>query len=135
MKHRVRHALQGLNYLVMIEFEVFGNRWYHEEWTDDDGFNVNVPRGRLIAPHIQGLLWGQRPSRRQRAQFAGGILNAPSIKLMPLRNFAGAVHGQTPLHGPGVTRSTRRQPSPLSMGCHAAQAAPSAVLSGMAAHG
>jgi hypothetical protein len=91
MKHRVRRALKGLNYLVMIEFEVFGNRWYHEEWTDDDGFNVNVPRGRLITPHIQGLLWGERPSRRQRAQIAGGILNAPSIKLMPLRNFAGAV--------------------------------------------
>jgi hypothetical protein len=91
IKYQVRRALKGLNYLVMIEFQVFGNLRYREEWTDEQGFNVDVEYGRVIAPHIQGLLWGKRPSRRQRAQFAGGIFNAPSIKLMPLSNLAGAV--------------------------------------------
>lgn len=90
IEYQVRRALKGLNYLVMIEFEVFGNLRHRDEWIQD-GEDYVHDRGRLITPHIQGLLWGQRPSRRQRAQFAGGIFNAPSIKLMPLTSFAGAV--------------------------------------------
>ena len=110
IEYQVRRGLKGLNYLVMIEFEVFGNLRYFEPlpstgnaWQLEPG-GVIPPHlqwlmsehrqrdeGRLIAPHIQGLLWGQRPSRRQRAQFAGGIFDAPGIKLMPLTNFAGAV--------------------------------------------
>ena len=90
IEYQVRRALKRLHYLVMIEFEVFGNLRYRDEWIQD-GEDYVHDRGRLITPHIQGLLWDQRPSRRQRAQFAGGIFDAPSIKLMPLTNFAGAV--------------------------------------------
>lgn len=90
IEYQVRRALKGLNYLVIIEFEVFGNLQYREEWFED-GLQETCPHGRLITPHIQGLLWGKHPSRRQRAQFAGGIDNAPGIVLKRLTNFAGAV--------------------------------------------
>jgi hypothetical protein len=108
IEYQVRRALKGLNYLVMIEFEVFGNLRYRDEWIQD-GEDYVHDRGRLITPHIQGLLWGQRPSRRQRAQFAGGIFDAPGIELKSLTNFAGAVRymvkppymGQMVHHRPG----------------------------------
>jgi hypothetical protein len=90
IEHQVRRALKGLNYLVMTEFEVFGNLHQFEQ-LPQRSINEQVNHGRIIAPHIQGLIWGRRPSRRQRAQFLGGLSGSYGIKLMPLNNFAGAV--------------------------------------------
>ena len=108
IEYQVRRALHGLNYLMMIEFEVFGNLHHLEQLSSLSaapeidpslpphlGWRMSEPRqrddGRIIAPHLQGLIWGQRPSRRQRSQFPGSIFNASGIKLMPLTDFAGAV--------------------------------------------
>ena len=90
IEHQVRRALKGLNYLVMIEFEVFGNVRYLEDVVSG---RLVHPRdqGRTIAPHIQGLVWGRMPSRQQRSQFEGGIFNAPGVTMKSLTNFAGAV--------------------------------------------
>lgn len=89
IEYQVRRALNGLNYLVMIEFEIFGNVRFPEE------FKIEVSRfrdqGRVIAPHVQGLIWGKRPSRQQRAQFAGGMFGAHGTTLRSLTDFAGAI--------------------------------------------
>jgi hypothetical protein len=90
IEYQTRRALKGLNYIVMIEFELFGNVHYLEE-LGDDKVARHRNQGRLIAPHIQGLIWGRPPSRRQRGQFAGGIFNAPGVTLKELTNFPGAV--------------------------------------------
>ena len=95
--------MKGLNYLVMIEFEVFGNRRYLVNGASPriefalydssrtDPYTQSIDYGRVIAPHVQGLIWGRRPSRWQRTQFLGGDFNAPGVMLKPLTNFAGAV--------------------------------------------
>jgi hypothetical protein len=90
IEHQVRRALSGLNYIVMIEFEVFGNVRHLEDAPPGDLVR-QIDRGRVIAPHVQGLIWGRRPSRRQRAQFAGGIFGAGGVFLKPVTKFAGAV--------------------------------------------
>ena len=90
IEYQVRRALKGLNYLVMVEFQVFSNVRYHQPVVVD-GIEQWRDHGRVIAPHIQGLLWGKRPSRRQRGLFPGGLFGAPGIKLVRLTDFAGAV--------------------------------------------
>ena len=90
IEYQVRRALKGLNYLVMIEFQAFGNV-RHTQQLVIDGVEQVRDFGRVIAPHVQGLLWGKRPSRRQRAQFPGGLFGAPGIKLKRITDFAGAV--------------------------------------------
>lgn len=89
IEYQVRRAFKGLNYLVMIEFEVFGNVHHLDEIRDP--VVRHRDQGRLIAPHIQGLIWGQPPSRRQRAQFVGGVFNAPAVRLEKLTYFPGAL--------------------------------------------
>ena len=89
IQHQVRRAFKGLNYLVMIEFAIFGNVRYHKEI--NAGASRIRDQGRLIAPHVQGLIWGERPSREQRAQFAGGIFGTHGTTLRTLTDFAGAV--------------------------------------------
>ena len=90
IEYQVRRALKGLNYLVMIEFQVFGNvRHYATSLVD--GIEWLRDCGCVIAPHIQGLLWGKRPSRRQRAQFPGGLFGVSGIKIVRRTDFAGAV--------------------------------------------
>lgn len=90
IEYQVRRALKGLNYLAMIEFQVFGNVHHTQQLVIDSVEQVR-DFGRVIAPHVQGLLWGRRPSRRQRAQFPGGLFGAPGIKLKRITDFAGAV--------------------------------------------
>jgi hypothetical protein len=103
MVHQIRRALKGLNYLVTIEFEIFRNVKYlgppplgsvasHQEL------------GCTIAPHIQGFIWGRRPSRRQRAAFAGGLFGASGIKIVRLHDFPGALKymGKPPHRGRSV---------------------------------
>jgi hypothetical protein len=65
IEYQVRHALKGLNYLVMIELAA------HED------------HGRVVAPHIQGLIWGDAPSRRRRVRFSGGIFNLRESRSSP----------------------------------------------------
>src|SRR4051794_3071324 len=57
IEYKVRRALKGLNYLVMIELEVFGNVRYLENVVSGKLLHVRN-QGRTIAPHIQGLVWG-----------------------------------------------------------------------------
>jgi hypothetical protein len=90
IEYQLRRALKGLNYLVMLEFQVFGNV-RHTQQLVIDGVEQVRDHGRVIAPHVQGLLWGKPPSRRQRAQFPGGLFGAPGIKLKRITDFAGAV--------------------------------------------
>jgi hypothetical protein len=105
IEYQVRRALKGLNYLVGIEFEVFRNVKYlgppplgsvasHQEL------------GCTIAPHIQGFIWGQSPSRRQRASFSGGIFGAPGVDVESVYDFAGALKymGKPPYRGRSVYR-------------------------------
>jgi hypothetical protein len=90
IEYEVRRALKGLNYLTLIEFQVFGNHRFLEELPATE-IASHRDCGRTIAPHIQGLIWGKGPSRAQRAMFAGGINNAPGVTLKRVTDFAGAV--------------------------------------------
>lgn len=103
IERQVRRGLVGLNYIVMIEFEVFGNIHYVENIETkrvefelygsfrDDTLDQGFDYGRVIAPHVQGLVWGRSPSRRQRIQFPGGMFGSSGITVKRLTNFAGAV--------------------------------------------
>ena len=53
----MRRALKGLNYLVVIEFQVFGNQRFLEELPATE-IASHRDQGRTIAPHIQGLISG-----------------------------------------------------------------------------
>jgi hypothetical protein len=105
VKHRVQQALKGLNYLVMIEFEVFRNVRYLQSLPRNK-VKLFRAQGRLIAPHVQGLVWGKLPSPRQRSLFEGGIFNAPGIKVIDVHHFPGALRymGKPPYRGRSVFR-------------------------------
>ena len=105
MEYQVRRALKGLNYIVAIEFETFRNVRYLGP-PPPGSVAAHQDQGRTIAPHIQGLIWGKFPSPRQRAQFSGGIFNAPGIKVVGVHDVAGAVKylGKPPYRGRSVYR-------------------------------
>jgi hypothetical protein len=107
--YQVRRALTGLNYLVTIEFEIFRNVRYRGAPTPGS-VSSYADHGRLITPHLQGLIWGKFPSPRQRAQFSGGIFDAPGIKVVGVHDFAGAVKylGKPPYRGRSVYRRLNR---------------------------
>ena len=107
IEYQVRRALKGLNYLVMIEFEVFRNV-RHLAAPRAGSLAAHEDHGRVIAPHIQGIIWGDGPSRRSRAGFSGGILNAPAIKIVEVHDFAGALRYMVkpPHRGRSVFRLT-----------------------------
>jgi hypothetical protein len=106
MVYQVRRALKGLNYLVVIEFEIFRNV-RHLASPPLGSVAAHADHGRLIAPHIQGLIWGRLPSPRQRAHFQGGLFNAPGIKVIGIHDFAGALKytGKPPYRGRSVYRT------------------------------
>src|SRR4051794_8672168 len=90
MIYRVRRALKGLNYLVVIEFEIFRNV-RHLASPAPGSVAAHADHGRVITPHIQGFTWGQRPSRSQRANFEGGFLDATGVKIVRVHDFPGAI--------------------------------------------
>jgi len=55
IKYRVQRSFCGLNYLVMIEFEVFRNVRYLQPRPDRKIERVR-DQGRLITPHVQGFM-------------------------------------------------------------------------------
>lgn len=107
IEYQVRRALKGLNYLVMIEFEIYRNV-RHLEPLPPGSVVPHHDHGRLITPHIQGLIWGKFPSPRQRACFAGGLFGAPGIKIIGVHDFPGALKytGKPPYRGRSVFRAT-----------------------------
>jgi hypothetical protein len=103
IEYQVRRALKGLNYIVAIEFETFRNVRYLGP-APPGSLAAHQDQGRTIAPHIQGLIWGKRPSRYQRAQFAGGLFEAPGIHVESVYDFPGAQRylGKPPYRGRSV---------------------------------
>jgi hypothetical protein len=90
IEYQVRRALKGLNYIVMIEFEVFRNvRYLGSPLLESVA--AHQDHGRLITPHIQGFVWEKFPSLAQRNHFSGGIFNAPGIKIVAVHDFPGAL--------------------------------------------
>lgn len=106
MEYQLRRALKGLNYLVIIEFEVFRNV-RHLNKLPAGSVAAHEDHGCVIAPHFQGFIWGKRPSRRQRRQFAGGLFNAPGVKAIRVEDFLGALRytGKPPYRGRSIYRS------------------------------
>jgi hypothetical protein len=103
IEYQLRRALKGLNYIVMIEFEVYRNVRYLGPPLPGS-VATHHDYGRVIAPHIQGLIWGKRPSARQRAQFRGGLFGAPGIKIVQVYDFHGALQymAKPPCRGKSV---------------------------------
>ena len=103
IEYQVRRALKGLKYIVVIEFEIFRNIRYLGP-PPPGSVAANQDHGRTLAPHIQGLIWGTRPSRRQRALSAGGLFGAPGIQVESVYDFLGAQRyvGKPPYRGRSV---------------------------------
>ena len=62
--------------------------------------------GRIIAPHVQGLVWGETPGLRARcAQLVPGLAGADPLRLLAIREAAGGFAGavgymvKPPRHG------------------------------------
>jgi hypothetical protein len=124
IEYQVRRALLGLNYLVVIEFEIFPNVRYQAP-PPPGSVAAHEDQGCVTAPHIQGFIWGQVPSRRRRAKFAGGIFRAPGVKIIEVYDFSGALRylGKPPHRGRRIFRlkegkSFRRSWSKLSLKRH-----------------
>src|SRR5579862_7661236 len=92
-------------YLVIIKLEIHRNFTYQAP-PPPGSVAAYADHGRLIAPHIQGFIWGEALSRRQRAQFAGGIFSAPGVKIVRVHDFPGALKymGKPPYRGRSVYR-------------------------------
>jgi len=103
IEYQVRRALLGLNYIVVIEFEIFRNVRYFGP-PPPGSVAAHQDYGRTIAPHIQGLIWGKWPSRRQRALFAGGLFGASGIQVENVYDLMGAQRyvGKPPYRGRSV---------------------------------
>jgi hypothetical protein len=64
IEYQVRRALKGLNFIVAIEFEIFRNVRYLGP-PPPGSVAAHEDHGRLITPHIQGLIWGCAVTRRR----------------------------------------------------------------------
>lgn len=90
----VKARLAGLNAIVAVEFA-----YYHNVRHDEDGVT-----GRLFAPHVQGVVWGDS-TRADRAalaaSFAGGIAGSHGVERQTMKYPFGAVaYGlKAPMHG------------------------------------
>jgi hypothetical protein len=50
--------------------------------------------GRIIAPHVQGLIWRETPGLRARcAQLGAGLASADPLRLLAIREAAGGFAG------------------------------------------
>jgi hypothetical protein len=107
IEYQVRRALKGLDYLVVIEFETYRNVRYLEPLPSGSVLGHH-DHGRLITPHLQGLIWGKAPSQQQRACFAGGLFGSPGGKLIGVHDFPGALKymGKPPYRGRSIFRLT-----------------------------
>jgi hypothetical protein len=77
-----RAILAGYNYVVAIEFAPFRNHVMADN------------TGRIIAPHLQGLIWGETPGLRARcAQLGAGLAGADPLRLLAIREAAGGFAG------------------------------------------
>jgi hypothetical protein len=74
--------LAGSNYVVAIEFAPFRNHVMADN------------TGRIIAPHVQGLIWRETPGLRARcAQLGAGLAGADPLHLLAIREAAGGFAG------------------------------------------
>ena len=82
IKRQIRAILAGYNYVVAIEFAPFRNHVMADN------------TGRIIAPHLQGLIWGETPGLRARcAQLVPGLGGADPLHLLTIREAAGGFAG------------------------------------------
>ncbi|HVH74289.1 MAG TPA: hypothetical protein VM755_05175 [Stellaceae bacterium] len=88
VKHKTRKSLKGLNYIVIVDFDIYRN--YHYKIPVSGPLFRERDFGRLIAPHIHGIIWGPRLSLERRAKFAGGLFGAPAVKEVKIYHFGGA---------------------------------------------
>jgi hypothetical protein len=80
IKYRVQESLKGLNYIVMIEFQVFRNVRCLQPLPRNK-VKLFRDQGRLIAPHVQGLIWGKLPSLRT-GRFSKAVFTMhPALRL------------------------------------------------------
>lgn len=80
IKRKYRLGLKGYNYIGMIELAYFKN-------AEHDG-------GELIAPHFQGIMWGELTRKDKKAlnkKFSGGRNQATGFYSRKVYNLAGAV--------------------------------------------
>ena len=102
MKRQIRSLLAGCNYVVSIEFAYFCNHL------------LAVGSGQVVAPHVQGLIWGETPGLRERcAQLVPGLAGADPLHLLAIREAAGGFAGavgymvKPPYHGYSVWKDMR----------------------------
>jgi hypothetical protein len=82
IKRQIRAILAGYHYVVAIEFACFRN------------YRMTTGTGRIIAPHVQGLIWGDTPGlRARRAALVAGIAGADPIHLRSIKEEAGGFAG------------------------------------------
>ena len=82
IKRQIRAILAGYNYVVAIEFACFRNHVMADN------------TGRIIAPHVQGLIWRETPGLRARcAQLGAGLAGADPLRLLAIREAAGGFAG------------------------------------------
>ena len=116
LKRQIRKILRGYNYIVMIEFA------YIRNYQDGHG------TGRVIVPHVQGLIWGVTPGlRTQRAKLTPSMAGADPIHLRVVNDAAGGLAGavsymvKPPYHGYRLWKKStqgfghRREPLPLKV--------------------
>jgi hypothetical protein len=122
IKRNVRTLLRGYNYLLHIEFAYFRN---YRVFDRDTGEIV----GRLVSPHLQGLIWGPRPGWRGRKKgLRRGITGARPVVVIPVSEARGGLDGaltymtKPPFHGytrRGVSdRQFRSRPTDLTLRQH-----------------
>jgi hypothetical protein len=82
IKRQIRAILAGCNYVVAIEFAPFRNHVMADN------------TGRIIAPHVQGMVWGETLGLRARcAQLGAGLAGADPLHLLAIREAAGGFAG------------------------------------------
>jgi hypothetical protein len=87
IKRHVRKLLRGYNYLLHIEFAYFRN---YRVFDRETGEVV----GRLISPHLQGLIWGPRPGWKARKKgLRRGITGARPVVVIPVSEARGGLDG------------------------------------------
>jgi hypothetical protein len=94
----VKGALEGLDYLFLVEFAPITFHGYS-----------------IIAPHLQGLLW---PMNRYQAadvssHFSGGLAGAPALMRLPVYDLPGAMRYNVKVIDRGYTYGVTRLGKPI----------------------
>lgn len=98
IRRDIWHGLRGINYVGMVEFALFQN--------------VAFGHGRLVAPHFQGIAWGEnldaRSTRKSRKFFRGGLNGSNGLWVKKITNKFGALSYAVKLPAYGYRLIKRR---------------------------